>query len=115
MRDHKKSQQVIVEFFAQLPPELSDLTYKQVNEIVRAPWKFLKRLMRNGDFEPVRFKYLGLFQVRLKRAQFMLMKKREKFEEGKLAPELYFPAKKNLEKIHRKPCGLQRSGPLQNT
>lgn len=92
-----RARDLITEFYTQLPQEFTELSFKQINEICRAPWAFLRKLMHNGKFEKVRFKYFGVFSVRLVRAKYELRSRREGFEAGRIYPEVYFPLKENLE------------------
>lgn len=90
------------EFYETLPEELQGIPFEEVKLAASTQYKFLKNEMENGNFEPVRLKYLGVFQVMPNRAKFMLANLKEKFEKHEIRPEKYFKIKKQLEDfIHK--------------
>jgi nucleoid DNA-binding protein len=44
-----------------------DMTPQEVREAVRYQFKYLRDIMAEGDFEPVRLRYFGLFHVKEER------------------------------------------------
>jgi hypothetical protein len=100
-----KARKLIELFYKQLPEEYSHLSFKQVNEICRAPWSFLKKIIYVGDFEKIRFKYFGLWSVRLGRAKAGLREKiatRKRHGDDSPYKEFYDEQIKNLNKFLEK-------------
>ena len=68
------------EFYSTLPEEFQGIPFEEIKVIVSSQYKMLKDEMENGKFEPVRLKYLGVFQVMPNRAKFMLTNLEKKFK-----------------------------------
>jgi len=65
------SKELTAEYYRRIRDRYPDLTLRQLEEVVGAPWQYLRREMESGRLESVRFKYLGQFRVYGGRARAM--------------------------------------------
>lgn len=75
------------------------LTFEQVEEICRGNWLHTKRIIESKSFEPVRQKYLGLFEIQKRRAKYALSKTEKNFEENKITKDEYEQYSTNLKRF----------------
>jgi len=66
-----ESSDLVKEYYKAVREKYPDLTLQQLEEVVRAPWQYLREEMESGRLENVRFKYLGIFRVYKGRAKAM--------------------------------------------
>lgn len=75
-----------------------DISLERLKEVCRYPWKYLKNNIESGELTAVRFKYIGIFQVYLGRARYMLKKLEKDYNLGKIEKYNYVRIKNMLTK-----------------
>jgi hypothetical protein len=75
------------EFYEREKENYPGMEFKEMRDLIKTPWIFLKREMENGLLRAVRFKYFGLFIVYQGRAKYMRRKTIENFEKGYISKE----------------------------
>lgn len=83
------NQQLISEFHESIKESYPDLSYEQLKEVVFGPWRYLRDEMESGTFEPVRFRYFGVFQVYPNRAKNILKNLEDKYSKGIIDENTY--------------------------
>lgn len=66
-----------------------NLDFKQMRDLIKTPWIFLKREMENGLLNTVRFMYFGIFTVYQGRVKFMKRRTQENFDKGYINESRY--------------------------
>ncbi len=69
-------------FFEENKEKFPGVSLSQMNEVIEAPWKFLKKNMSSDELPAVRFIHFGEFKVRGKNLDKMIEKKRKNMEKG---------------------------------
>lgn len=87
---------IIEEFYSSVKEEYSDISLEEFKIICKSSWKYLRQCMEGEDFPEVRFKYFGVFKVKLGRAKFLLKKVEKDFKKDYLTKERYEKIKLNL-------------------
>lgn len=90
------------EFYKQIKEQYPQYTKEQVFQAVCYPYKHAFRTMEDGDLDAIRIKYLGIFQVRVKRAENLLMNMQERFRCGQISKKLFDKRKEVLERYIKK-------------
>lgn len=79
----------IENYFIEFGEQYPGVTLKQFNEICRAPFKFVKKIMASGILKPIRLKYLGVFKVSKSRVKYSKKALTGNFEKGVISEERY--------------------------
>lgn len=93
---------LIAEYHSFLLQEYPELTIKQVDDIVSAPFRQLKEGMKSGSFPVVRMQFFGTFLVYPKRIIALYNKLTVAFKKAEVSPEVYFKKQILLEKYIEK-------------
>lgn len=66
-----------------------NLEFKQMRDLIKTPWIYLKHQMENGLLPTVRFMYFGVFTVYQGRAKFMKKRTQENYDKGYISESRY--------------------------
>lgn len=94
----QKNRELQEEFFnLKVKEEYSDVSFEQMIDIVEFNYKLLADGMKRGELPKVRHKYLGVFQVYVRRASYLLKSNKKKYDKNEINHDEYFKYKKILE------------------
>lgn len=91
-----KNKELMHEFYAEIGEKYPDLSLDQVKEIAYSPWKMLRQEVASGNYDTIRLKYFGSFQVYEGRAKRMLSSLDQRMKLNKIKPEDYFKWKDQI-------------------
>ena len=82
--------ELVKEFYdGYIKERYNGISQDRLNDIVSAPWLYLKEIMASGELISVRLKYFGTFVVYPKRVLGMFDKIRKRFKDQRETPEKY--------------------------
>lgn len=96
------SPDLIREYYESIKESHPDLTLAQVEEICQAPFIEVKKGMESGTFPTIRLKFFGTFLTYPKRVAGVLKLCEQSFKDLKMAPNVYFKKKEQLETYLKK-------------
>lgn len=88
--------ELIRQYYESIKDTYPNIDFKNMDIIIRSPFNLLRTVIKSQLLPEVRFKYLGTFKVKVKKANLSLDKAYKMFQEGKILEEDWLRVKDAL-------------------
>lgn len=82
-------EELLNSFYAEVSDQYPELTKKQIEDICRSPFEFVRERMKSTVFPEIRLQNFGVFKVRVKNAERRLAETKMWFLAGKIPQQTH--------------------------
>lgn len=84
-----ENEKLFKEFHSSIRDKYPELTYAQVEAIVKAPFRYIKTMMERDDMPTILVKYLGKFRVFSSKIKTLINQNDKSLKFGSITPEVH--------------------------